>query len=401
MNLTEEIRAQARRVGFDAIGITRAERLDERNGLREWLAAGHHGEMYWMGVHPERRIDPLRVLSEAKSVIALALNYYSPFKHSEQPQHGKVSRYAWGRDYHGVLKDRLAELAAWIVEREPNARGLYYCDTGPIMDKAWAHKAGLGWVGKHSNIITRKLGSWIFLGEILLNLELDHDVESRNYCGTCQRCIAVCPTKAIVAPYVVDARLCISYLTIELRGAIPKELRPLIGTHIFGCDDCQDVCPWNRFAQSSLEYAFYPDAHNVAPVLIDLIRMTEGEFKVRFQKSAIRRAKYRGFLRNVAVALGNARDPRAIPALSDALLRHSEPLVRAHAAWALGEIGGERAERCLSEATQKETNDSVLEDIKAALSKIGQAATLHCLPASGKHLVSERPATTLGVEHGY
>src|SRR5215471_14302274 len=180
MNLTEEIRAQARRVGFDAIGVTRAERLDERNGLREWLAAGHHGEMSWMGVAPEKRIDPLRVLSEAKSVIALALNYYSPFKHSEQPQHGKISRYAWGRDYHGVLKDRLAELAAWIVEREPRTRGLYYCDTGPIMDKAWAHKAGLGWIGKHSNLITRKLGSWIFLGEILLNLELDHDTESLN-----------------------------------------------------------------------------------------------------------------------------------------------------------------------------------------------------------------------------
>jgi epoxyqueuosine reductase len=396
MNLTEEIRAQAKQVGFDAVGITRAGRLDERNGLREWLSAGHHGEMSWMGVDPEKRTDPLRLLSEAKSVIALALNYYSPFKHSEQPQCGKVSRYAWGRDYHGILKDRLAELAAWIVEREPKARGLYYCDTGPIMDKAWAHKAGLGWIGKHSNLITRKLGSWIFLGEILLNLELDHDAESRNYCGTCQRCITVCPTKAIVAPFVVDARLCISYLTIELRGAIPKELRPLIGTRIFGCDDCQDVCPWNRFAQPTLEQAFYPDVDNVAPVLIDLMRMTETEFKVRFRNSAIRRAKYRGFLRNVAVALGNARDPRAVPVLSETLRQHSEPLVRAHAAWALGEIGGEQVQGCLGEANQNETNDSVLEEIKAALSKIVQAAAFPC-PGQRETGGELQASPTLGV----
>ena len=367
MSLTQEIRAHAKRCGFDALGISRAEKLDERNGLREWLAREHHGEMRWMGVDPEKRINPLRVLVESRSVIALALNYYAPAQHSNRLEHGKISRYAWGEDYHSVLKNRLAQLAAWIAGSQPTARGLYYCDTGPIMDKAWAHKSGLGWIGKHSNLITRNLGSWVFLGEILLNLDLDYDVESRNYCGKCHRCIDACPTKAIVAPYVVDARLCISYLTIELRGAIPRKLRPLIGTRIFGCDDCQDVCPWNRFAQPSEEKAFYPDPQNVAPVLIDLMRMTEAEFRERFRNSAVRRAKYRGFLRNVAVALGNTWNPSAIPVLSSALLRHSEPLVRAHAAWALGEIGGETSSDALKAASPVETSPSVLEEIRLAL----------------------------------
>lgn len=369
MNLTEEIRAQARRVGFDKIGISRAEKLDDRNGLQDWLANDQHGEMRWMGRDPEKRINPARVLAEAKSVIALALNYYTPSRHSDHPEHGKISRYAWGKDYHRILRERLATLANWIVERETATHGLYYSDTGPVMDKAWAHKGGLGWIGKHSNLITRSLGSWVFLGEILLNLELEYDVEARNYCGTCHRCIDACPTKAIVAPYVVDARLCISYLTIELRGVIPKELRSLVGTRIFGCDDCQDVCPWNRFAQPSSEKAFYPDEYNRAPVLIQLMQMTESEFRQRFQDSAVRRAKYAGFLRNVAVALGNTKDIAAVPVLSDTLLQHSEPLVRAHAAWALGEIGGENSWGALGKATQREMNSSVLEEIQSALSK--------------------------------
>jgi epoxyqueuosine reductase len=386
MKLTEEIRAQARRAGFDKIGISRVEKLDDRNGLQEWLAKGQHGEMRWMAADPEKRTDPSRIWSEARSVIALALNYYTPIQHSEQPERGKISRYAWGEDYHRILKERLADLARRIVELEPAARGLYYSDTGPMMDKAWAHKGGVGWIGKHSNLITRALGSWVFLGEILLNLELEYDPEDRKYCGTCHRCIDACPTRAIVAPYVVDARLCISYLTIELRGAIPRELRPLVGTRIFGCDDCQDVCPWNRFAQPSLEKGFYPDEHNRAPVLIDLMQMTESEFRERFQNSAVRRAKHSGFLRNVAVALGNSRDRAAIPVLSDTLLQHSEPLVRSHAAWALGEIGGENSWETLGKASQRETNVSVLEEVQLALAKMGRGGNApHCSPADAEH----------------
>ena len=369
MTLTEELRAKAKALGFEKIGISRPERLDARSGLQQWVAQGRHGEMHWMGRSPERRTDPRKVFEETKSVISLVLNYYTPMPHSQKLEHGKISRYAWGRDYHWILRDRTKELVAWITELEPAARGLYYSDTGPVMDKAWAHKSGLGWIGKHSNLITRELGSWVFLGEILLNLELEYDQEARNYCGTCHRCIEACPTKAIVAPYVVDARLCISYLTIELRGAIPRKLRPLIGSRIFGCDDCQDACPWNRFAQTSLEKAFYPDEGNQAPVLIDLMRMTASEFKERFRSSAIKRAKYAGFLRNVAVALGNSRDTGAVPVLWEAL-RHSESLVRAHAAWALGEIGGNMAFDALSQANDDEKDTSVREEIQLALSKL-------------------------------
>ena len=369
MTLSEEIRSKAKALGFQKIGVSRPEKLDARSGFSEWLAQGQHGEMHWMGRSPERRTDPGKVFEETKSVISLALNYYTPIQHSQQLEHGKISRYAWGRDYHRILRDRSKTLVAWITKREPAARGLHYADTGPVMDKAWAHKSGLGWIGKHSNLITRELGSWVFLAEILLNLELEYDQEARNYCGTCHRCIDACPTKAIVAPYVVDARLCISYLTIELRGAIPRQLRHLVGSRIFGCDDCQDVCPWNRFAQPSLEKAFYPDEGNQTPALVDLMWMTEPEFKERFRSSAIKRAKYAGFLRNVAVALGNSRDTRAVPVLSEAL-RHSESLVRAHAAWALGEIGGNLAFDALSQAKGHEKDTSVREEIHLALSKL-------------------------------
>jgi len=369
MSLTEEIRAKAKTLGFQKIGISRLEKLDARSGLAEWLAQSRHGEMHWMGRSPERRTDPGKVFEETKSVISLALNYYTPIQHSQQLEHGKISRYAWGRDYHRILRDRSKTLVAWITKREPAARGLHYADTGPVMDKAWAHKSGLGWIGKHSNLITRELGSWVFLAEILLNLELEYDQEARNYCGTCHRCIDACPTKAIVAPYVVDARLCISYLTIELRGAIPRQLRHLVGSRIFGCDDCQDVCPWNRFAQPSLEKAFYPDEGNHTPVLVDLMRITESELKERFRSSAIKRAKYAGFLRNVAVALGNSRDIRAVPVLAE-VLHHSESLVRAHAAWALGEIGGKLAFDALLQASGDEEDTSVREEIRLALSNL-------------------------------
>jgi len=373
----EKIRARAKELGFVKIGISRAERLDERNGLDEWLAAGRHGEMLWMGRNADKRLDPRTLLSEARSVISLAANYYTPQSHSEDRRHGKISRYAWGHDYHAVLKERLKSLVEWIGQNHPEARGLYYCDTGPVMDKAWAHKSGLGWIGKHSNLITREAGSWVFLAEVVLNLDLEPDAESRNYCGTCHRCLDACPTRAIVAPYVVDARLCISYLTIELRGPIPRELRPLIGSRIFGCDDCQDVCPWNRFATPCDEDRFYPADGNQVPVLTELMRMTQPEFEERFRHSAVRRAKYAGFLRNVAVALGNSRDASACAVLTESL-KHAEPVVRAHAAWALGQIGGECSRRSLAQAVKRETDVSVLEEIQAA-SKICE--TLETVPA--------------------
>lgn len=368
--LTQSIKAKALELGFARVAISAAEELGKRAGLETWLAAGRQGEMLWMERNVEKRLDPRQVLSEARSVIALAMNYYAPQSHSQDPDHGKISRYAWGRDYHLVLKERLKSLAEWIATVRPQARGLYYCDTGPVMDKAWAHKSGLGWIGKHSNLITREVGSWVFLGEILLNVELDYDPEGRNHCGTCQRCLDACPTRAIVAPYVVDARRCISYLTIELRGAIPREFRSLIGSRIFGCDDCQDVCPWNRFAQPAEEREFYPDPGNHAPVLVDLMRLTEEQFRQRFRHSPVKRARYAGFLRNVAVALGNSRNPEAVGVLSESL-RHAEPLVRAHVAWALGEIAGESARAALEQALGDETDTAVRGEIEAALRQIG------------------------------
>jgi epoxyqueuosine reductase len=358
-------------LGFAKIGISRAERLDERHGLEAWLAAGHHGEMLWMGRDTGKRLDPRALLSEARSVISLAANYYTPQSHSEDGRNGKISRYAWGRDYHAVLKKRLKSLVEWIGQNHPEARGLYYCDTGPVMDKAWAHKSGLGWIGKHSNLITREVGSWVFLAEIVLNLDLQPDAESRNYCGTCHRCLDACPTRAIVAPYVVDARLCISYLTIELRGPIPRELRPLIGSRIFGCDDCQDACPWNRFATPCEEDQFYPAEGNQVPVLASLMRLTEAEFEERFRHSAVRRAKYAGFLRNVAVAVGNSQDRGACAVLAESL-SHKESLVREHAAWALGEIGGDLARGALRCALSGEDQPVVAGEIRAALQELAR-----------------------------
>jgi len=329
-NWTQRVKEKALELGFDKVGIRRVERLDKRNRLEEWLAGGNQGEMQWMARNPERRLDLSQLFPQARSVITLAVNYYTPIIHSESASHGKISRYAWGKDYHLVLRGRLRHLADWMLETSPASWGLAYCDTGPLMEKAWAHLSGMGWIGKHSNLITREMGSWLFLAEMLTDLELEYDQESKNYCGTCHRCIDVCPTRAIVAPYVVDARRCIAYLTIELRGPIPREFRALIGTRIFGCDDCQDVCPWNRFSQPSQELEFYPDPHNRAPVLTQLMSLTKSEFQERFRRSPIRRAGYSGFLRNVAVALGNSGDPRSIPALQVAT-GHPEPLVRQHA----------------------------------------------------------------------
>jgi len=366
IEFSKSLRAQVRSLGFAKIAISRPERLDERNGLKSWLEAGHHGDMLWMQRDPEKRLDPRLLFDDCRSVVTLAMNYYSPEKHSENAWEGKISRYAWGMDYHAVAKNRLRKLLEWIRSEEPTATGVAYCDTGPIMDKAWAHKSGLGWIGKHSNLISRDWGSWLFLSELLLNLELDTDSEDRNYCGTCQRCMAACPTQAIVAPYIVDARRCISYLTIELRGSIPREFRRSIGSRIFGCDDCQDVCPWNRFAQITDEGAFRPASGNHTPDLKDLMTITEEEFRSRFAQSPIRRAKYAGFLRNVAVALGNSRDPAVCGVLIKSL-NHSEPLVREHVAWALGEIGGKQVYEALLARLQVETSAGVREEIALAL----------------------------------
>jgi epoxyqueuosine reductase len=370
MSITrDKLRQKAFELGFSAAGMVTALPLEERSGLQPWLRAGFQGEMHWMERQASKRMDPRQVLPEVKSILSVALNYYSPQLHSNSPHHGIISRYAWGTDYHILFEEKIKQLCAWIVREVPDSQVIYSCDTGPLMDKIWAHRAGIGWIGKHSNLIIPKAGSWVFLGEILSNLELEYDSESKNYCGRCDRCLKACPTGAIVAPYLVDARLCISYLTIELRGPIPRHLRSLLGRRIFGCDDCQDACPWNRFAKPSSESSFQPMGDNRAPDLVKLMEISEEEFRKRFRSSPIWRAKYHGFLRNVAVALGNSGSLEAIPAL----LRqshHPAPLVRGHIAWSLGKIGENSCLARLKAWLTTESDLYVREEIQEALNPL-------------------------------
>jgi epoxyqueuosine reductase len=296
-----------------------------------------HGEMRYMERQVPKRMNPGLILSNAGSLVVTAMNYHTGHSLSDQPLKGKISRYAWGDDYHVLIKNRLDRLLDFIKRQAPSAQGLTYVDTGPVMEKAWGAQTTLGWIGKHTNLIAREQGSWFFVGVILLNIDLDYDAPGKDHCGKCSRCIQACPTGAIVAPYVLDARLCISYLTIELRGPIPTHLRPLIGNRIYGCDDCQEICPWNRFAVKTPEMAFSPREENLMPELLSLVRITPPEFKRRFENSPVLRATRDGFVRNVVVALGNSGSNEAVPALKEAL-QDPSPLVRIHAEWALERI---------------------------------------------------------------
>lgn len=299
---TARLKERALELGFDKIGIVPAAPLDtERVRLEEWLARGYHGEMNWMAREPERRTDPRLVMPDARSVVVLALNYFTPHAHAPgDPAQGKISRYAWGDDYHDVVGGKLKELLAWIKEECPAAEGKTCVDIQPLMDKAWAVRAGLGWIGKHTNLITRELGSWVFLGELLLNLELEYDtVTLEDHCGTCTLCLEACPTGAITEPYVVDSNRCISYATIELRAPeIPAPVADHLAGWLYGCDICQDVCPWNRFEQPTAEMRFEPREGRVAADLSDLLALTPDAYAARFRRSAIKRAKLTGLQRN-------------------------------------------------------------------------------------------------------
>lgn len=299
MILAENIKQRALFEGFNKVGIVGAESLaDEGRRLQEWLARGHHGEMRWMARDVHKRIDPREIFPPARSVVVVALNYFTPHQHQQNPATGKVSRYAWGDDYHDVVKEKLLSLLAWIKEQEPTAEGKVCVDIQPVMDKAWAVRAGLGWLGKHSNVITPEHGSWVFIGELLLNLELEHDRERiEDHCGTCTLCIDACPTSAITEPYVVDSNKCISYATIELRAPELPEEMDLAGW-LYGCDICQDVCPWNRFEQATSEERFAPREGNLEPRLSDILEMTPETYAARYRGSAMKRAKLSGLQRN-------------------------------------------------------------------------------------------------------
>jgi epoxyqueuosine reductase len=299
--LANQIKERALLEGFNKVGIAGASALeDEGRRLQEWVARGYHGEMSWMARDVEKRINPREIFPQARSVVVVALNYYTPHQHQQNPATGKVSRYAWGDDYHDVVKTKLTSLLSWIREQEPQADGKICVDIQPAMDKAWAVRAGLGWIGKHSNLITPEHGSWVFIGELLLNLELDHDADRiEDHCGTCTLCIDACPTTAITEAYVVDSTRCISYATIELRAPeLPVEIEDKLSGWLYGCDICQDVCPWNRFETSTEEARFAPREGNVDAKLSDVLELTPQTYAERFRGSAMKRAKLSGLQRN-------------------------------------------------------------------------------------------------------
>ena len=310
MILAQNIKDRALFEGFNKVGITGAQSLeDEGRRLSEWLSRGYHGEMSWMARDIQKRINPREIFPQARSVVVVALNYFTLHQHQQSPETGKVSRYAWGDDYHDVVKEKLLSLLSWIKKQEPLAEGKICVDIQPTMDKAWAVRAGLGWLGKHSNVITPEHGSWVFIGELLLNLELDHDIERiEDHCGTCTLCIDACPTAAITEPYVVDSNKCISYATIELRAPeLPGEIQENLSGWLYGCDICQDVCPWNRFEETTSEKRFEPREGNVDACLAEIVELTPETYSRRYRGSAMKRAKLSGLQRN-ARALTGLRD---------------------------------------------------------------------------------------------
>ncbi|MGH7030468.1 MAG: tRNA epoxyqueuosine(34) reductase QueG [Stellaceae bacterium] len=340
--IREAIRERALADGFDAVGFAEARLAAQaRAGLHEFIARGYHGDMGWLAGTAERRGDPQELWSESRTVVVLGVNYApedDPLAAADMLDRGAVSVYARGRDYHDTLKRRLKALARWIDGQWPGALKLFV-DTAPVMEKPLAQQAGLGWQGKHTNLVSRQFGSWLFLGEIYLSLALEPDPAEPDRCGSCRRCLDACPTAAFPAPHQLDARRCISYLTIEHKGVIPVELRPAIGNRIYGCDDCLAVCPWNKFARAAHEPDFLPRAELTAPRLADLAALDDAAFRRLFAGSPVKRIGRDRFLRNVLIAIGNSEpdDERGVAAARRSL-DDDAPLVRAAAVWAFARL---------------------------------------------------------------
>ena len=338
--LAHDIKSRARALGFQSVGISNTELNEAESHLMNWLDAGYQGEMEYMQRHGFKRSRPAELEPGTASVISTTFNYWPESGQLcqtilDDPAKAYISRYALGRDYHKVLRKRLQTLADEIQQQIGEFGYRVFTDSAPVLEKALAEQAGLGWIGKHTNLITEQTGSWFFIGEIYTDLPLPTDTTAKNHCGTCQACIDACPTRAIVAPYKLDARLCISYLTIELRGSIPVELRSQIGNRIYGCDDCQIVCPWNRFATHTKEKDFLP-RHKLDHIsLIELFAWSEQEFLEKTQGSAIRRIGYDCWLRNIAVALGNVPTNNIVISALQSRLSDSSPMVKEHIEWAI------------------------------------------------------------------
>jgi len=387
-SLTARVKERARELGFDLVGIAPAEEAPFAAALTDWLVHGYHGEMAYLMRTRDARQDTRQVDVQARSLIVVGVRYAAPRLPAElcaDPSRGRIAAYAWGLDYHDAIRSRLFALDAFL--RQESGRTTLarcYVDSGPVLERAWAMRAGLGFIGRNTCLIHPQLGSWLFLGALLAPEELDpdpapiplalpahssapawrHAEGALMTCGACTRCLEACPTQAFVDAYTLDARRCISYLTIELKGPIPRALRPRLGNWIFGCDVCQEVCPWSR-RQARAEEGGEIDLEQWAPRLLDLLALDEEAFRRRFRKTALWRAKRRGLLRNVCVAIGNWGDPAALAALATAL-HDAEPLIRGHAAWALGRIGGTRAGALLERALASEADPYVRDELQQA-----------------------------------
>ena len=373
--LTAQIKRKARGMGFSPVGVAPAGPPEHWGFYLDWLSKGYAGQMEYLVRNLDRRSHPGKVLPGARTVLCVGMNYDQErgAEPADERPRGRISRYARGDDYHDLMNARLKRLLGWIQTLDPGVKGRVYVDTGPVLERDFAARAGLGWFGKHTNLIHKRKGSWFFLGEILLTVPLVYDRPVADHCGTCTLCMDACPTDAIPQPYVLDSNRCISYLTIELKGAIPRPYREKMGDWIYGCDICQEVCPWNRKqARPTAEPSLKARAGLDAPELDELLSMDQTAFSRRFRGSPIKRARRRGLLRNAAVALGNRGTAVDIPVLT-AALSDGEPLVRSHAAWALGRIGGPDARRALSEAAGSETDETVREEIGMALDEIDVA----------------------------
>jgi epoxyqueuosine reductase len=335
--LKQQLVSFAREIGFDSCRVAACGSAPHADEFRNWLDEGGHGEMSYMERGEEKRCDPQKVLPDARSIVVLAMNYFQggTVAGDTPAATGKIARYAWGDDYHDLIANKLDKIDEFL--REFGGRQKCYVDTGPVLERDHAAQAGIGWHGKSTMLIDERLGTWFFLAEVLTTLELPPDESVPDRCGTCERCIKACPTGAITAPHRLDARRCISYLTIELKGSIPLELRPLIGDRIFGCDDCLDACPWNRFAQVSREVTFSARPSTVGMTLRDYLSLNDDQFRALFRNSPIKRIKRRGLLRNVCVALGNIGDLSDLTALKRAAA-DPEPLIAEHAKWAIHQI---------------------------------------------------------------
>ncbi|MFO8036429.1 MAG: tRNA epoxyqueuosine(34) reductase QueG [Anaerolineales bacterium] len=371
--LTRALKEEARRAGFPLVGVTLPDPPDHVDFYRDWISKGYHADMDWMATERalQRRSDPMEILPGCQSILVLGMPYPNP---KDRKGDGKISSYAWNKDYHDVLPEKMRGLVRFLEDQVgkpvPNR---IYTDTGPILERELARRAGLGWFGKNTTLINPRWGSFFFLAELFLGITLEPDAPfEEEHCGTCTRCLDACPTGSLKEPYLLDANLCLSYLTIERKGPIPPELRPKMDQWIFGCDICQQVCPWNQKPPKKRDIieTLRPRPETTRVKLRDEISLSEEAFRETFKGSPVKRAKRRGYVRNVAVALGNEGENDSVPALTGAL-HDPEPLVRGHAAWALGQLGGEGAQQALQEAPSGEEDPYVKGEIERALQRWG------------------------------